>query len=77
MQHSAGGQILATSTFDRILAQQFAAPIPGLLVDDGFVHAVVELALMGGLADVEWIAEQMVERTSAKNDAAQLPCRMR
>ena len=34
MQHSAGRQILATSTFDCILAQQLTTSIPGRLVDE-------------------------------------------
>lgn len=52
MQHSAGRQILAMSTFDRILAQQLAATVLGFLLDESLMHAVVELALMGDLAAV-------------------------
>jgi hypothetical protein len=73
MEHSARGQILATATLHRIPSERFAAPVPSPLVNDGVVQAVVELALMGGFADVEWIAEQMVERASAKNDAPNFP----
>lgn len=41
------------------------------------MHAVVELALMGDLADVKRIAKQMVERTSAQNEAADFPSQRR
>jgi hypothetical protein len=41
------------------------------------MHAVVELAPMGDLADVKRITQQMVERAPAENEAADFPARRR
>src|SRR5215469_2020536 len=70
MEHPARRQILAAPALHRIASEQLAAAIPGLVIEDRLVHAVVERALMRSLADVERIAEQMVERTPTENDTS-------
>src|ERR1700734_2461407 len=43
-----------------------------LVVDDGFLFPLQDLALEGNLADIEAIAQQVGERTAGKGNAADL-----
>jgi len=53
-----------------VAAEQPLHPVPEILVDDRFMPAIMELALVRELADIDGIGEQTVEMPSAERPAA-------
>ena len=57
---------------DRPVAQPILNPLPQFAADDGFVLPRVAFILVADLARVDWVGQQMVERSAQKRLPAAL-----
>ena len=66
---------MSVTSIDSVLLEKSRNPVPGLYVDDRFMLALVQNAFMNDLADIDRVAEQVVDRAPGEYGAAELSSR--